>query len=305
MAQNHGHDRLHRAELIGAGLALGWLGIAGAVILLSPTPGAPFDGLRFIMLLVALLAPVAVIGVAVWTARSLRLMRDETYRLQLSIDKLHRAARAEGPERATARQTPQAAAPEHRPAPKNSQAVPPMATAKTRIEQPALALETTQQEVPLPLDRDDLIRALHFPDDENDREGFAALRRALKDRDARKLVQAAQDVLTLLSQDGIYMDDMQNEPVDVGMWRQFAQGERGPSVAPLGTVQNETMLDAVLSRLRRDAIFRDAVHHFLRRFDQMLVTFEAQGTDTDMLAMADTRTARAFVLLGRAAGTFG
>jgi hypothetical protein len=149
-----------------------------------------------------------------------------------------------------------------------------------------------------------MIRALHFPDDESDTEGFAALRRALRDRGARKLVQASQDVLTLLSQDGIYMDDLRTEPVGADMWRRFAQGERGAAVAKLGTVRDGDTLDVATARMREDTIFRDAVHHFLRRFDQMLVIFEEQATDTDILAMADTRTARAFVLLGRATGTF-
>ena len=311
MAQNNGHDGLHRTEVIGAGLALGWLVIAGLVIFLSPSPDAPFDGLRFITLLVVLLLPVAVIVVTMSCGRSLRLMRDETFRLQMCIDKLRRenkttvAPKPEG----------QAGSPGGRPSQPGpmsqesgqdaGQPLTPQSSAMAPVEQPALALEPAPQTVQPPLDHADLVRALHFPDDENDSAGFAALRRALKDRDARKLVQAAQDVLTLLSQDGIYMDDMHNPPVGAAMWRQFAKGERGDHVAALGAVQDEAMLEIVTSRLRRDAIFRDATHHFLRRFDRMLVTFEQRAEDDELLAMADTRTARAFVLLGRAAGTFG
>ena len=51
-------------------------------------------------------------------------------------------------------------------------------------------------------------------------------------------------------------------------------------------------------------IFRDAAHHFLRRFDQTISGFAERATDADLAALSDTRTARAFMLLGRVAGTF-
>jgi hypothetical protein len=56
--------------------------------------------------------------------------------------------------------------------------------------------------------------------------------------------------------------------------------------------------------MRQDPVFRDAAHHFLRRFDQMVVEFEKTASDQDLTALAETRTARAFMLLGRVAGTF-
>ena len=56
--------------------------------------------------------------------------------------------------------------------------------------------------------------------------------------------------------------------------------------------------------MRQDPIFRDAAHHFLRRFDRTFAEFEKQATDEEISMLADTRTARAFMLLGRCAGTF-
>jgi hypothetical protein len=56
--------------------------------------------------------------------------------------------------------------------------------------------------------------------------------------------------------------------------------------------------------MRQDPIFRDAAHHFLRRFDRTFAEFEKQATDEEISSLADTRTARAFMLLGRCAGTF-
>jgi hypothetical protein len=126
----------------------------------------------------------------------------------------------------------------------------------------------------------------------------------LRDRQARRLVQASQDVLTLLSQDGIYMDDLRPDPASADLWRRFATGERGRSIDGLGAVRDGAVLGVVAARMREDTIFRDAVHHFMRRFDEILVTFAQDATDTDLLALAETRTARAFMLLGRATRTF-
>ena len=80
----------------------------------------------------------------------------------------------------------------------------------------------------------DFIRALNFPDSQDDRDGIRALRVALEDRGLAKLIRAAQDVLTLLGQDGIYMDDLKPDRARTELWRRFAQGERGKAIAGLG-----------------------------------------------------------------------
>ena len=153
--------------------------------------------------------------------------------------------------------------------------------------------------------RADLVKALNFPDDEHDRAGFAALRGALHHRGARKLVHASQDVLTLLSQNGVYTDDLQPAPVAAEVWRRFAQGERGASIAELGAIHDEAAIAKAATRMREDMIFRDTVHHFLRCFDEMLVDFADGANDAELLALAQTRTARGFMLLARTSGTFG
>jgi hypothetical protein len=56
--------------------------------------------------------------------------------------------------------------------------------------------------------------------------------------------------------------------------------------------------------MREDTIFRDATHHFLRKFDQMLQSFEPNASDEELAELSETRTARAFMLLGRVTGAF-
>ena len=171
-------------------------------------------------------------------------------------------------------------------------------------DQPALALLTPSDGPQPPVSVADFIRALNFPDDPKDKEGFRALRLALEDRSMARLIRAAQDVLTLLSQDGIYMDDLRPDRARPEVWRKFAAGERGRPVAALGGVRDRSSLALSAGRMRQDTIFRDAAHHFLRQFDRTFSDFARTASDQDISELAETRTARAFMLLGRVTGTF-
>src|SRR5690606_10299418 len=165
-------------------------------------------------------------------------------------------------------------------------------------------LGTPADELRAPVSVADFIRALNFPDSAEDREGFRALRRALDDRTVAKLIRAAQDVLNLMAQDGIYMDDLKPDRARPEIWRRFAQGERGREVAALGGVRDRSSMALTAGRMRNDTIFRDAAHHFLRQFDKTFAEFEQNATDQEVAELAETRTARAFMLLGRVTGTF-
>ncbi len=169
--------------------------------------------------------------------------------------------------------------------------------------QQSLALGTPE-DAGEPISTPDLLRALNFPEDEADSEGFRALRAALRDRPTAGLVRSAQDVLTLLAEDGIYMDDLAPDRARPEVWRRFAQGERGKGVASLGGVRDRSCLALTTGRMRQDPVFRDTAHHFLRKFDKTFAEVEPRLSDTEIAALSETRTARAFMLLGRVSGTF-
>ena len=171
-------------------------------------------------------------------------------------------------------------------------------------EQPALALGTPAEDLRAPLSVADFVRALQFPESPDDKEGFRALRLALEDRTAAKLIRAAQDVLTLLAQEGIFMDDLKPDRARPELWRRFAAGERGRGIAALGGVRDRSSLALTAGRMREDPVFRDAAHHFLRTFDRAFQEFERVASDADLAELAETRTARAFMLFGRVTGTF-
>jgi hypothetical protein len=316
-------------EIAAVLLSLLWLAVSVVYVVRGGSGGdtvgdmAGGDGrsIGFLMTMLAVFLPVAMIWVAATAARASRIMREESARLQSAIDGIRKTQIAQAQRSAigsepsvtrkldeiaeATRKTETALATFHssrRDKPRGAVVAVPVKP--DTGDQGSLALGTPAEALSAPLTTEDLIRALNFPETAEDEAGFAALRLALRDRKAALLIRAAQDVLTLLSQDGIYMDDLRPDMARPEVWRQFAQGARGRPVATLGGVRDRTSLALTAARMKQDAIFRDAAHHFLRRFDQAIAEFEAEASDGELQALGETRTARAFMLLGRVAGTF-
>lgn len=304
--------RITGIEIVGGILTLAWLVVA---LIFGRD-----DGEAGLVEVVFLAMPIVLIWVVARTARAIRILRAEAAGLQSAIDAMRASQVALAPQdgveikpamvakldelvrsRIVAAQGDQAVFSSQR---VRSQTAPrpSVGAASAEATQPGLALAAPVERPPISVA--DFIKALNFPQDENDKEGFRTLRRALEDRASERLVRASQDVLTLLSQDGIYMDDLKPDHARPEVWRRFAQGERGRAVAGLGGVHDRSCLALAAGRMKKDPVFRDAAHHFLRHFDRTFMAFESNATDADIVALANTRTARAFMLLGRAAGTF-
>lgn len=319
---------LSSVEMLAIALSAIWVIAVGAIMLLLPS-GANDSGLgslRFVVTIVAIFLPIAVVWVGILSMRSARILREEAARLQASIDAMRLSYVAQQQSSAVTnipsvvekldqivsaqRQTETTIATfaTSRPSTGSAPGIPNQAPAKKRIQtpdpQPTLALGTSSEDDAPPLSTPDFIRAVNFPENAEDKEGFAALRRALRHREAARLIQSAQDVLTLLSQDGIYMDDLRPDRAGADVWRLFAKGDRGRSVSVLGGIRDRSCLALTAGRMRQDPIFRDASHHFLRQFDKTFSRFEEEASDGEILEFTDTRTARAFMLLGRVSGTF-
>ena len=261
-------------------LAAAWLALAGVVWAML--------GALALAAGTAVALPLALIALAAAQARGGASARAEGARLRSELDALRGEMRALASADKDAREERRRPAPE--PAPPPPEEID-RAPAAERSRPPTLAAP-------------EFIRALDFPEDAEDADGFEALRRALADPQARRLVQASQDVLTLLSQNGVYMDDLEARPAPPALWRRFAGGVRGAGAADLAGVRDEAALELAGARMARDTIFRDAAHHFLRQFDLGLQRFVTHASDDEVAALAHTRTARAFMLLARAAGTF-
>jgi hypothetical protein len=314
-----GRPSITGIEIFALVLTLFWL--VGSIWFFVKSP-TTVDGMQFLITALVIFLPVAMIWMAATTARSARVMREESQRLQSAIDAIRQAyvtqqqRTAVGAEPSVTRKLDEIAEAAKKTestlatfTTSRREAVHTAATTEEPIstsggDQGSLELGTQAEELSPPLPVEDFIRALNFPETAEDQAGFAALRRALRDRNTAQLIQAAQDVLTLLSQDGIYMDDLRPDMSRPEVWRAFAQGARGRTVAALGGVRDRSSLALASGRMKQDPIFRDAAHHFLRRFDQTFAAFEPGANDAQISALSNTRTARAFMLLGRVAGTF-
>ena len=324
-----GMSGLTGPELVALSLSALWL-IAVTVFFAvagGPDDSVPRDPLRGLTVAVVVFMPVALIWVATLVSNSTRAMRAEAERLQQALDAMRQAYVAQNQAAGTAikpsvekkidalvaaqRETGAALAtfstirqPSSGGDQSDRQLGEPEVVRAEPEMQPSLDLPPRGNEGGGPVSIPDFIAALNFPETPEDTEGFRALRRAMQDRRAAELVQASQDVLTLLSQEGVYMDDLTPDRARPELWRRFAEGERGRAISGLGGIRDRSGIALTASRMRQDHVFRDTAHHFLRKFDHVFAEFEKQATDADIAALADTRTARAFMLIGRVAGTF-
>jgi hypothetical protein len=152
----------------------------------------------------------------------------------------------------------------------------------------------------------DIIRAIDFPRDASDTDGFEAVRSAIRDPETARLLQAAEDVLTILAGDGLHMEDFTPDHAGLGTWRAYAEGARGEAVAALAGIRDDEALVHIRRRLRADPVFRDAAMVFIQRWNGLVSRIVSElGEDPALRDAADTRSGRAFMMLGRAMGVFG
>ena len=302
-------------------LAILWVGLCGTVMVQNP----PSTSTATLLYLAATTLPVAILGVCLSMLNAAWALQKDTERLHTTVEALRQAFLEE---KATSSQVASEASliqkmseiaqeqrkihslinglenssspPNEQPSISSHKA----ASNKEGTNQTVLELGTPIEVLDTPLSNSDFIRALNFPETPEDRVGFTIMNRALKDHLTSQMIRAAQDMLTLLSQDGIYMDDLRPDMARPDVWRQFANGERGKSIAALGGIHDRSSLALSNGRIKQDPVFRDTTHHFLRVFDKCFAKFEAKASDAEISAFSETRTARAFMLLGRVAGTF-
>ncbi len=200
-------------EFIALGLSAVWL-IGAGVFFMSlpestPSQGDGPDTLRFIMTMLAIFMPVAMIWVAATAARASKVMREESRRLQGAIDAIRQAYVAQNQGRgavvdnSVARKLDEIAAAQKKAetalamfqSTRESSTVRPVIPAPIASgseEQVALPLGTRAEDMAPPLSRADFIRAMNFPETAEDTEGFSALRKALKDHQPASLYAPAR-----------------------------------------------------------------------------------------------------------------
>lgn len=292
-----------------------WLLSGAGFLLIADFPG--MDAMTLAAVAIAAFMPAIIVSFGLLVAAATWSLSRETHHLQGAVDELRRAVLQREAETAALSPVAQSRLEDLKSAQEETDTrltmffsqrartlAAPSDTFVSQDQQTTFPLDddTTPADAPLP--PADLIRALNFPENEDDSEGFQSLRLALSDPRIAPLIRAAQDVLTRLAQEGVYMDDLRPDRTRPEFWRAFAQGTRGAMIAPLGGIRDRSCLAITSGRMRSDPEFRASAHLFLREFDRVFSAFGQEADDSQITAIADTRSARAFMLVGRVSGVF-
>ena len=306
-------ERRISAPMLAFLLSLGWLALVIAVMATLVRQGqGPSEALGLVVVALAILLPIVLIWLTVLLLRTVTALQDQASRMEVTLDQLRRNAEtalasAQAPPSAGVAVDPDAALALFISRRELRRGAGQGGTQDARSrpdDQRGLALDAPPPAAS-PLDAEALIRALDFPRDASDAQGFDLLRRALHDPGAAELIRAAQEVLSGLAAEGIETRDLDPDRARPEVWRAFAQGARGPAVSGLAGVRDRSVLALTGGRMRADPAFREAAHRFLRAFDRRLSSFEPEASDAQLVRLAETRAARAFMILGRVTGIFG
>lgn len=284
---------------VGVAISAAWLFLLFLFWLLAPGGEGSASAVARLVSVIGAVMPLALIWMAVGLARAIAELRAEGDELRLRLSQMRDGMTSRGV--STGEPARPRAAPQDEP---DAPPAPPPAPRPrpSDLRQTAMSFDAPD---PVEIAPEVMLLALNFPDGPDDHAAIEALRTALKDRDSARVLRAGQDVITLLAGHGIYMDDLPPDPAPIAVWRRYAEGARGSAVSALGGIHDEIALDAATTLLRGDEIFRDAAHHFLRHFDTLLTRLLPSLDDDQIAELADTRSARAFMLIGRAAGIYG
>ncbi|MBV1896934.1 MAG: hypothetical protein KUG70_10780, partial [Rhodobacteraceae bacterium] len=192
--EQSGRKAISGYEITALLFALIWL--VGSIVYFVLSP-ATVAGMQFLTTALVIFMPIAMVWVGTTTAKSARVMREESERLQTAIAAIRKAYVIQqqntsiGPEPSVTRKLDEIA----EAAKKTETALATFTTSRREtqrstiaIEQPSaetagdqgsLELGTQAQDLSPPLPAEDFIRALNFPETAEDEAGFAALRRAL------------------------------------------------------------------------------------------------------------------------------
>ncbi len=184
-------QRITATEVIAGVLSLIWLAMTAGFFLIVDGSGteAPFDSIRFVMILIAIFMPVAMIWVGALAVRASATMREESRRLQTAISAMRQSYLAQqhngGTSQSVEKKLEEIAAAQRKTESTLATftSVRPAATpAEDRLaipsplqmdEQASLELGTPSEALAPPLSVADFIKALNFPETAEDKEAFA------------------------------------------------------------------------------------------------------------------------------------
>ena len=84
----------------------------------------------------------------------------------------------------------------------------------------------------------------------------------------------------------------------------MAGGAGGKEVGAVGGIRDKAVLALARGRMKTNQAFRERVHDFLRAFGTFFEDTEPRLKNHEITDLADTRTARCFMVMARATGAF-
>ena len=290
-----------------------WAGFAIVVLFASQTAtglnvDVDADTLRDA---VTLIGPILLIWLAAAYFGSSRNTRDHIWALHSELHSLRESLQPEAQREEDAFQEeplyPHAETEEHaelespvetEPLTESYEPDPPLASDAESEAQPEVADAEPEYAARMSLPLDTLIRALSFADHQDDTEGFEAIDRAMDDEATAKLLEASQDVLHRLSALDIFVDNLTLDIAQPDVWRFHAANASKSEIATLGAVAETDVLGLVANLVEQDGQFRESAQNLVDQVNDQMMDIIGDADADQVAAFANSRTIRAFILLG-------
>ncbi len=149
------------------------------------------------------------------------------------------------------------------------------------------------------LDASTLIRAFNLPNDENDAEGYDAIDAAVRIESIATLLENSHQLLYTLADYDLIMDDLEIDLGLISTWRKYATDSTEGTVSSLGGTGTYLEIDKVSSIVNENSDFEERASTFNSHMDKFISQAIPQLKDEEIRKLAQTRTFRAFLLLGQ------
>ena len=155
---------------------------------------------------------------------------------------------------------------------------------------------------PLIASRTVVAQAIHFADDENDKDAFAALDSVSDDPDIRQLLDLSMKVLQALANANHTVETMPTDFAPPDAWRQLSPEATRQALTTLGTVGTPEQRASVQEIFAQDAALKALSDDFTNASLDLINRFTGDANNDEINAFANSRTIRACILLQNATG---
>lgn len=131
------------------------------------------------------------------------------------------------------------------------------------------------------------------------------LEKMKSDADVAAVLLLTDQVAEELRHDKVFLEDLSVEHVSAPLWARFSRGERGGDLVSLAGISDDVSAAIVRARLRNAKGFRTLSLRLMIAYARLLErAVDDMGVDQRLVELAETRSGRAFMLIGGLTGTF-